>query len=729
MQVKQRHNHVRQGGISGERSNFRIAMNAKMFKTLSDSLYQDKPGSIVREIVCNAVDAHRMAGTPEKPVFVHLPNPLEPWFSVRDEGVGLSDDSVRHIYSTYGESTKDQSNDQIGAFGLGSKTPFAYTDQFTVTSIYDGMKRIYVAVIGDDGMPHISLQSEAECSDHAGLEVTLAIKDEDSRYFHRAVQEQLKFLPVKPILSNNLDEIKFADMSVGVKLEKDGLTVYEGGHGCAVQELWVTQGGVGYPLNVGNLGDVPSDTKEFLDSLRQHGAVIDFPIGQIEVTASREGISYDDETIKNIIDRISSAAKSFCVDAMKKIRAEKSQWERAVLFNQQLPVVQTAIRNQPDFDKVFTAFTPHTLNYYGRNAQDRMVFRAERLEKVGMQAVIMEKHTFTRRGTYDKGIRIRRMTVVGPDTQGYHVDHTGNLRPMKDMHVFVRDTNKKPVARIKSFCAANDYPATLVIEPTTYDGDMDSAAVKIIAKAMCIDPANIRMLSSLPAPAPVGRQNDKRPRAYAFDPKAKDHSIQRSSEWGALYDSIDDLAEGVYIAMDRHILESNEDVQTLLLGVKSGLFTMPVYAVNAQTAVRIADGKIGEQLYTATEAVDKVRSEMERATRDYRAYCKYDGFVDNCGDHLISRLINSGADGEWAQRIATVRKRMKQLEARVKDYKFILSHVQFAAHYRDGGAAGEVRTAEFYKRYPMLRHVNAYNHTSDVLSDAIEYMKMIDKGA
>jgi hypothetical protein len=730
MQVKQRHNNVRQGGVSGERSNFRIAMNAKMFKTLSDSLYQDKPGSIVREIVCNAVDAHRMAGKADVPVTVHLPNALEPWFSVRDEGVGLSDDDIRTVYSSYGESTKDQSNDQIGAFGLGSKTPFAYTDQFTVTSIHGGMKRIYVAVIGDDGMPHISLQSETVCGEHPGLEVTLAIKNEDARYFHYAVRHQLMFLPVRPVLTNNLDDVSIKDISSGIKLVKDGLTVYEGGYGCAISNLWVTQGGVGYPLNITNLGDMPKDTKEFLESLDAHGAVIDFPIGQIEVTASREGISYDDDTIKNIITRMQEAARALCDDAMTTIRATSNQWDRAVLFNQQLPVVQSAIANAPDFDNVFTAFNIATPHYGRRHANVNMVFRAERLEKIGAVGVLMEKHTFNRRGTYDKGVRIRRVSVVSPGSAHFYEGHTGSLLPVKDTHVFIRDTNKKPVARINAFCEANDYPYTLMIEPSTYDGDIDAAFVKRVAKALCIDDSKIRMLSSLAAPVSASRSNnDKRPRAYRFDGGNNLHNTGRSTEWYAEYDSIDDLDAGVYIKMERHHLELDADVRILMDGAKTGLFTMPIYAVNGQTAARIAGGKVGAQLYTAKEAVDRVRPAIDAAKRDFAAYVRYDGFVDNCSDRLIGSLLNRGTICSWVGKVQSIRKRMDQLEERVTKYKFALSRDAVLDKYREGGKLGEVRSAEFYARYPMLRHVNAYSSANDMLDDAISYMKMIDKGA
>ena len=113
-------------------SSFSIAMNAKAFRTLSDSLYQNKIGSIVREICCNAVDGHIANGN-VAPFSVHLPDAFEPWFSVRDYGIGLSPNAIETVFTKYFESTKDQSNEMIGSFGLGAKSPFSYSDNFTET--------------------------------------------------------------------------------------------------------------------------------------------------------------------------------------------------------------------------------------------------------------------------------------------------------------------------------------------------------------------------------------------------------------------------------------------------------------------------------------------------------------------------------------------------------------------------------------------------------------------
>ena len=65
------------GNIS--ESDFGIAASGKAFDILANALYQNKIGSIVREISCNASDSHIAAGTPELPIRIHVPTNMEPW--------------------------------------------------------------------------------------------------------------------------------------------------------------------------------------------------------------------------------------------------------------------------------------------------------------------------------------------------------------------------------------------------------------------------------------------------------------------------------------------------------------------------------------------------------------------------------------------------------------------------------------------------------------------------
>jgi sensor histidine kinase regulating citrate/malate metabolism len=117
------------------KTGFTIAANASMFRILSDGLYSNKIKAVIREVSCNAYDANVDAGNGDVPIVVHLPNDLEPFFSIKDSGPGLNPEQMVDIYTQYGNSTKTDNNNAIGCLGLGSKSPFSYIDSFTVISV------------------------------------------------------------------------------------------------------------------------------------------------------------------------------------------------------------------------------------------------------------------------------------------------------------------------------------------------------------------------------------------------------------------------------------------------------------------------------------------------------------------------------------------------------------------------------------------------------------------
>ena len=98
----------------GTSDEFQIKADEKLFMLLSDSVYSDKIAAGIREITCNAYDAHVEAGQ-ERKFQVTIPSRDKPEFRVRDFGKGLSPDQMS-MYTTYGDSSKEGSNAYIGAF-------------------------------------------------------------------------------------------------------------------------------------------------------------------------------------------------------------------------------------------------------------------------------------------------------------------------------------------------------------------------------------------------------------------------------------------------------------------------------------------------------------------------------------------------------------------------------------------------------------------------------------
>jgi hypothetical protein len=264
-------------------SSFKIAVNNKAFKILIDKLYSDKIQSIIRELSTNAYDAHIMAGCPLRPFDVTLPTALNPVFTIRDYGVSLTHEMVMSVYVTLFDSSKDDSNEQVGAFGLGSKSPFSYTDSFSVTAYLDGLQRSYIVGYDNDGIPSITHISTKESTAEQGFEVSFPVQTDDVAYFRQAATNVYQYFDVKPNCGIEFPE---QDLILGHSNWKLYKRYGYGREGNIV----VRQGCVGYPVT-------DHDVTSKFSGLNAR-VVIDVPIGSVSVTPSRESISMDADTKK-----------------------------------------------------------------------------------------------------------------------------------------------------------------------------------------------------------------------------------------------------------------------------------------------------------------------------------------------------------------------------------------------------------------------------------------------
>lgn len=186
-----------------ETSKAKISNVSKIFRMLISGLYADKNQSITREIWSNALDAQVSAGRGDRPFEVTFPSVFDPTFRVRDFGISMSHYQVMNEYPDLGMSTKEDSNDVVGKFGIGSKSPFAYTDNFTVTVVLAGEKRFYSAMIGEDGVPAIHLMGTEVTEDEDGVEVAFPVAKEDVASFVAAAKRVSHGFDVKPIVTGD----------------------------------------------------------------------------------------------------------------------------------------------------------------------------------------------------------------------------------------------------------------------------------------------------------------------------------------------------------------------------------------------------------------------------------------------------------------------------------------------------------------------------------------------
>ena len=297
MLMMREHETVEAGGL-GTGGAFTIAASSKAFEILSSNLYQNKTLAVIREITCNAVDAHTMVGAPISAIRVHLPTYVNPVFYVRDQGPGLSHADVLSLYTTYFRSTKDQDNTQIGGFGLGSKSPFAVADQFTVTSWHEGSKRTYVCY-RQDGLPRVNHVSTEGCGTDTGIEVRVPLTLSSGSFsdWYDQAGKLFRWWPTKPSCNIDLSPWRFTTDTKTFESEQQ----VDGGPVWAVHntlpDATVVMGNVPYRLDFNSLPDLPSPVKTALSSV---WLAIRVPMGSVSISPSREALSYDPPTIKHL---------------------------------------------------------------------------------------------------------------------------------------------------------------------------------------------------------------------------------------------------------------------------------------------------------------------------------------------------------------------------------------------------------------------------------------------
>lgn len=304
----------------GSTSVAQIATTAHMFSVLSSRLYSDKVAAVLREIGCNALDAHTAVGTPNRPIEVKLPNALDPTFYVQDWGPGLSEHGVRDLYMTYGKSTKQDSNQFVGAMGLGSKSPFAYTHTFAIVAVRDGVKRYFNAYLNEAGVPVVTQTMECAADPEwpHGLMVTFPVAPADMPSFHRTARSIYRWFAVKPVVLGLPGDEELAD--VKFKLNKPGLYAAVPDSEAGVSSPAVVMGNIRYPLNITKVCEAYPDRASMYSLLASRNVHLFCGLGEVMFTPSRESLEYDKRTLSVLRDKLDAIAMDISTAVVEKLK-------------------------------------------------------------------------------------------------------------------------------------------------------------------------------------------------------------------------------------------------------------------------------------------------------------------------------------------------------------------------------------------------------------------------
>lgn len=356
---------------------FKIAPNPIAMQVLSSKIYSDPVSSIIRELSSNAVDAHIAAGTSHIPYDVYLPNMLHSRFCIRDYGTGMSHEDIMNVFISYFESSKRDTNDYVGGFGLGCKTPFSYASSFTITSYHNNICRIYSAYKDEHDYPLISLVSEEQTIEHNGLKIEFPVKTFDYSLFNLKAEAVYQWFDHKPnILCSEINKKEF-NRKLDIYHENNDYIIYNDKDNKIFEKysynsnVYIKHGNACYKVDLNLVKNYISDNEhsiyltginQLLDNLC---IVLKMPVGSITLAASRESIHYNEYTIKNISMHLIKVVKDLVQYLDNLINQKKTSNEKRIIiiqfsnliskmkFNQFIPLlIKCGLSNNPNIEEL-----------------------------------------------------------------------------------------------------------------------------------------------------------------------------------------------------------------------------------------------------------------------------------------------------------------------------------------------------------------------------------------
>jgi hypothetical protein len=309
------------------------AEDMKYVASLLRNNYSNTRLAVVREISANALDANLEANE-TRPIEIKLPSSMNPTFSVRDFGGGLSQEDVFGLYSKYGKSTKRTSNNYIGAFGIGKFAPLSYGENFTCVSYHDGWKISYNVFVNEDDDTKIVKLHDEPSDDPSGLCIEVAIADEDINDFREVVQKFFKFFSdeeMPKFIGAEDNFIKKEDV-VLESHENTWFLLNEERNYYSKHQSQIIMGRVSYPLdsdaiNVDNFTDDDKERQILNNLLAMDGFYLRVPLGSVKLHHSREALEYNKATQKKIVASLLVAVKEIQEIAKEKLADSEDLWE------------------------------------------------------------------------------------------------------------------------------------------------------------------------------------------------------------------------------------------------------------------------------------------------------------------------------------------------------------------------------------------------------------------
>jgi hypothetical protein len=307
---------------------FGIGNLGVIMETLRSKIYSNPRRIVIQEIACNARDANREVNKGNIPIRIKLPTRHEPELHITDEGPGIDPIRMKEIYLLLGNSTKRESSEQTGCFGLGSKTPFAYGNSFgieTVAMEADGQlrKRDYIAVVDESRKGKLMLVNTQDSEGPTGTTIKVPVKPADCDIFKEHAGDIFRYWGNS--VEFNMKDVTKSEWKPFMEGPDWKLFLQHNTYG-----VYYYEDGIPYQIESKNLELPKAKLNIFFNEVRLEM----FGKGAIQVTATRESIDYRSDVQAHIVDRMLKIYEEINQNISARVQQCSSYWEALILVNE-----------------------------------------------------------------------------------------------------------------------------------------------------------------------------------------------------------------------------------------------------------------------------------------------------------------------------------------------------------------------------------------------------------
>jgi hypothetical protein len=303
--------------------------------SILSKMYSNAPLAVLREYSCNARDSHIASGQ-TWPIEVTLPSALQPTLLIQDFGLGMTRDEIETYFLEYGESTKGDTNDLVGAFGIGSKSAFTLGHQFIVTGVKNGAKTVAQLSLDGNNVLSCKIMREQETTEPNGVLISLAV--DDVQAMRETADHFFSFWSEGTVLVDG--ETPTTLVSTGTSIN-DSTWLVQDHEGQVIVEM----GQVPYVVGRDILRKVARDLSEtpagaqaqaLVDWYSSTSLVFHVEIGDCDIAPNREALRDTPHTLATLGGLLSSLVADLASSVQAKVDQARSPFHASIVLEQAL---------------------------------------------------------------------------------------------------------------------------------------------------------------------------------------------------------------------------------------------------------------------------------------------------------------------------------------------------------------------------------------------------------